>query len=261
MSNSKVKYAYVPENSFDDMYEACTLEELVEVLDTCKEDPSYKVSVKMINNINDGIIMNENISQIVEYCTEKELNDKVSEAVNSRINCLIINGFNITLDKAREVYCAVAAKKDMYIYINVYSDKYDEMMYVYLDSDAHKLSKAEWDKQKTEIHKEIISCQEGKDEEEEDEEVPEVAPRKMTVSEYVEQLSKAIKQREKQEPETDIEVIETYSHMTKNSEINVSLTDQGDVLLGDDVFDIIIPEKSVNFVYEILGKFINKGKQ
>ena len=151
--NDKViKYTIIPRNE-DDNYDKnfrLSLKEFAKAL----ESKSLVAPLIIYNSELDiPMDMEEELEEYCIYSSEENLLDTIRNQENTDIfRCLIIHGFDITLDEVRDVYCSISRKNEADICINVIQDsELGENLTFYLRNDLDKYSDEEWEEDKKQI--------------------------------------------------------------------------------------------------------------
>ena len=151
--NDKViKYTIIPRNE-DDNYDKnfrLSLKEFAKAL----ESKSLVAPLIIYNSELDiPMDMEEELEEYCIYSSEENLLDTIRNQENTDVfRCLIIHGFDITLDEVRDVYCSISRKNEADICINVIQDsELGENLTFYLRNDLDKYSDEEWEEDKKQI--------------------------------------------------------------------------------------------------------------
>lgn len=147
-----IKYTIIPRNE-DDNYDKnfrLSLKEFAKAL----ESKSLVAPLIIYNSELDiPMDMEEELEEYCIYSSEENLLDTIKNQENTDIfRCLIIHGFDITLDEVRDVYCSISRKNEADICINVIQDsELGENLTFYLRNDLDKYSDEEWEEDKKQI--------------------------------------------------------------------------------------------------------------
>lgn len=256
-----IKYAYIPEGDMEALDEANQIEELLSAM----KDPQVElIDVLFINNITHGIGMNKDLNEFSVYCKQGDLMDYFVEACRDDIKNIVINGFDLKINEVRKNYLSYLRKYDVTsLYINVFTDKYEEPIHIGIDPDSDLISDEEWEKQTQEIKDEIKELQKEisdlKDQcdtnaqKKKKSDVVEGSLARATdrtpdaVTELFKQLlgNKGALENLK---DLDVNVEETLSYVKKDYELHVSRLDDSSLLISDDESDIIVDKSMVKFL-------------
>lgn len=147
-----IKYTIIPRNE-DDNYDKnfrLSLKEFAKAL----ESKSLVAPLIIYNSELDiPMDMEEELEEYCIYSSEENLLDTIRNQENTDVfRCLIIHGFDITLDEVRDVYCSISRKNEADICINVIQDsELGENLTFYLRNDLDKYSDEEWEEDKKQI--------------------------------------------------------------------------------------------------------------
>ena len=147
-----IKYTIIPRNE-DENYDKnfrLSLKEFAKAL----ESKSLVAPLIIYNSELDiPMDMEEELEEYCIYSSEDNLLDTIKNQENTDVfRCLIIHGFDITLDEVRDVYCSISRKNEADICINVIQDsEIGENLTFYLRNDLDKYSDEEWQEDKKQI--------------------------------------------------------------------------------------------------------------
>ena len=147
-----IKYTIIPRNE-DDNYDKnfrLSLKEFAKAL----ESKSLVAPLIIYNSELDiPMDMEEELEEYCIYSSEENLLDTIRNQENTDVfRCLIVHGFDITLDEVRDVYCSISRKNEADICINVIQDsELGENLTFYLRNDLDKYSDEEWEEDKKQI--------------------------------------------------------------------------------------------------------------
>ncbi|MGL5506866.1 MAG: hypothetical protein ACRDB0_03075 [Paraclostridium sp.] len=225
----KIKYTIVPNTNPDDA--------MAKVL--ISKDIIY-TNMMIIENAALGITIDPDLTDLVKIATEKNLDDVMKKtASSSDCDCIILNGFNIDLDSARDKFIDFAIEYDVYLCINVISKKqnFDKNVTIYLDYDVKDLEDNEWSNTKKDINDAINKKVESIDD-----------------SSIGETMLKAILNQglkgslDKEMEDIDIDIAEEYHYSNSTDEITVQKLTDDSIIIGDGVNEVIIGESVVKFL-------------
>lgn len=251
---SQIKYSYIPKNKLTDGILSSLTHSLNKYGDFIDE-------FKIIDNKDLGIrIYPKEMSDCLSSCSQEDITREIIEhAQDEDVDLIIINGFDISFDEIRDVYCAIAEEYDIMLCINKAVD-YDinSNVSVTIDTEIVNIEDSEWETSKEEM---IASL---------DDAIKKQAERSISKystendeDEYVKELlnfldgtiSTKIILSEDNEEEEDIE--EEYSHTVNNSTVDISKTTNGNVTICTQEEDeyVVIPKEHISFLIDCLEKF------
>jgi hypothetical protein len=147
-----IKYTIIPRNEEEnyDKNFRLSLKEFAKAL----ESKSLVAPLIIYNSELDiPMDMEEELEEYCIYSSEDNLLDTIRNQENTDVfRCLIIHGFDISLDEVRDVYCSISRKNEADICINVIQDsEIGENLTFYLRNDLDKYSDEEWQEDKKQI--------------------------------------------------------------------------------------------------------------
>jgi hypothetical protein len=147
-----IKYTIIPRNEEEnyDKNFRLSLKEFAKAL----ESKSLVAPLIIYNSELDiPMDMEEELEEYCIYSSEDNLLDTIRNQENTDVfRCLIIHGFDISLDEVRDVYCSISRKNEADVCINVIQDsEIGENLTFYLRNDLDKYSDEEWQEDKKQI--------------------------------------------------------------------------------------------------------------
>lgn len=263
---NKIKYTLVPENLLEDglLESAIVLTEMTNI-----ESPIILFNDSMDLGL-DSVYEDEGIpSEDVRYI-EADTLDKVleQECKNDNYgNCIILNGFDITLDDIRNKYSALSTKSGKIFSINVITQKRKYTNFsVSVPSNVNDMySEVEWREYKDDIQAQF---DESLEDDTEEYKINADNHIDITVDEFLDILG--IKGEKAEINKNENKVIPFYSNEPKNK-FNMEDADtiysyencQGyteigmnkdNLILGNETGDIVVPLNHIDFIIDTLEK-------
>ena len=154
-----IKYTIIPRNDKED-YEKnfnLSLREFAKALD----GKSLVAPLILYNTELDiPMDMDEEIEEYIYYVSKEDLVGTIRREENTSIfKCLILHGYDISLDEIRQIYCPISRRNDADICINVIQDsEINENLTFFLRNTLDMESEEEWEEDKIQIQREKDEC-------------------------------------------------------------------------------------------------------
>jgi hypothetical protein len=250
---NKIKYSYIPKNN--------TLDAILSSLAyAVKATGTYEY--KLIDNSSSGIrIYPEEIKHKVMRCSSNELVDTINNLVDEDIDLevILVNGFDISLDELKEKYCDIVKYNDILLCVNNIKEleNKDNNISIVIDPDISELDGEEWEETKQEILNNLKDVQELND-----------AKKNIFDSKNNDSMKSLLQifglnslydkdEREQLLSKIDeIDIKEQYSHSTQETELIISSTTSGEIMIDCDDEYVTIPKDQIEFLIETLGKLV-----
>lgn len=245
----KIKYTYIPKKKSTDAILT-----------------SLSYAIKSVGAIDYRIIDNKakgrrlypsQLSQKVITCEYDKLKDLLERLAEDDVEVILFNDFDIELDEIKKEFCEIVKDYDILLCINNVLDLENSKsnISVLIDPDVHELEDEEWDSVKEEILENLEDAKHKDTDDKEDSKLSSLLDLFGLDSLYSQKSDKSYDNLDLLDME-EVDIKEQYSYSTKNSELNVSLTEDDKILITCDDDYVVIPEEQVQFLFETLQKLI-----
>lgn len=258
----KIKYSYIPRNNTIDAI-------LSSLAYAIKATGAY--NYKLIDNSSSGIrIYPDEIKDSVIRCSSNDLLETINKLTEDiDLEIIIINDFDISLDDLRSTYCKIVKNNDLLLCINNLKELANENsnISIVIDPEIADLDEEEWLETKEDILFNLNDAQEKSTKKTIktlfNNDINDDADDSNNLSDSLLKLfgldvlydeNKKSKLLSPSEDEVDIQ--EQYCHATKETELFVSLTTNGEIVIDCNNDIVIIPKEQIEFLIDALGKLI-----
>lgn len=259
---SQIKYSYIPKNKLTDGI----LSSLTHALNKYGD---YIDDFRIIDNKDLGIrIYPKEMKDCLSNCSQEDITREIIEhAQEEDVDLIIINGFDISLDEIRNVYCAIVEEYDIMLCINKAVD-YDinSNVSVTIDPEIVNIEDSEWEIAKEEMLESLEDAAKkqakksvslySEDKENKDflnsdsklfEELLNIFDNAASSDELI--LSAL--------SDIDEDIEEEYSHTINDSTLDISKTTEKNVVIRIEEKDeyVVVPKEHITFLIDCLEKF------
>lgn len=251
----KIKYSYIPKsNSLDAILSSLAY--------AVKATGAYKY--KLIDNSSSGIrIYPDEIKDSVIRCSSSDLVDTINKLVDEDIELevILVNGFDISLDDLKESYCNIVKDNDILLCVNNIKDLENKRsnISIVIDPEISDLDEDEWEETKKEI---LVSLDEAQDkalgkaensffESKENNSVSSLLKLFGLDALYSDDKKDSLLSKI-----DELDIQEQYSHATQETELIISLTTTGEIMIDCDDEYITIPKDQIEFLTSTLEKLV-----
>lgn len=251
----KIKYSYIPKNN--------TLDAILSSLAyAIKATDAYKY--KLIDNSSSGIrIYPDEIKENVIRCSSDNLIETINDLLSKDIELelILINGFDISLDELRESYCDIVKYNDILLCVNNIKELENKCsnISIVIDPEISDLDEDEWEETKEEI---LSSLDDAKNN------IIKETEKNIFNYKDNDNMNNLLKMfnldtlYNKNKKSTilseidEIDIEEQYSHSTQDTELIISLTTTGQIMIDCDDEYVTIPKDQIEFLIDTLGKLV-----
>lgn len=251
----KIKYSYIPKNN--------TLDAILSSLAyAIKATDAYKY--KLIDNSSSGIrIYPDEIKENVIRCSSDNLIETINDLLSKDIELelILINGFDISLDELRESYCDIVKYNDILLCVNNIKELENKRsnISIVIDPEISDLDEDEWEETKEEI---LSSLDDAKNN------IIKETEKNIFNYKDNDNMNNLLKMfnldtlYNKNKKSTilseidEIDIEEQYSHSTQDTELIISLTTNGQIMIDCDDEYVTIPKDQIEFLIDTLGKLV-----
>lgn len=152
-----IKYTIIPKNDDEDYDKnfKLSLKEFAKAL----ESKSLIAPLILYNSDLDiPMDMEEELEEYCIYTNKDTLLETIRKEENTNVfRCLIIHGFDISLDEIRDIYCPISRKNEADVCINVIQEsELGENLTFYLRNDLDQYPDEEWEEDKKQIEDDMM---------------------------------------------------------------------------------------------------------
>lgn len=251
----KIKYSYIPKNN--------TLDAILSSLAyAIKATDAYKY--KLIDNSSSGIrIYPDEIKENVIRCSSDNLIETINDLLSKDIELelILINGFDISLDELRESYCDIVKYNDILLCVNNIKELENKCsnISIVIDPEISDLDEDEWEETKEEILSSLDDAKNNIIKETEKNILNYKDNDNMNNLLKMFNLDTLYNKNKKNTILSEIDEIdieEQYSHSTQDTELIISLTTTGQIMIDCDDEYVTIPKDQIEFLIDTLGKLV-----
>lgn len=251
----KIKYSYIPKNN--------TLDAILSSLAyAIKATDAYKY--KLIDNSSSGIrIYPDEIKENVIRCSSDNLIETINDLLSKDIELelILINGFDISLDELRKSYCDIVKYNDILLCVNNIKELENKCsnISIVIDPEISDLDEDEWEETKEEILSSLDDAKNNIIKETEKNILNYKDNDNMNNLLKMFNLDTLYNKNKKSTILSEIDEIdieEQYSHSTQDTELIISLTTTGQIMIDCDDEYVTIPKDQIEFLIDTLGKLV-----
>ena len=156
-SEKVIKYTIIPKNDNDD-YDKNFKLSLKEFAKSLESKSLIAPLILYNSDLDVPMDMEEELEEYCIYTNQDNLIPIIKNQENTDIfRCLILHGFDISLDDIRDVYCPISRKNEADICINVIQEsELGENLTFYLRNDLDQCSDEEWEEDKKQIEEDMV---------------------------------------------------------------------------------------------------------
>ena len=159
MANSEkvIKYTIIPKNDNDD-YDKNFKLSLKEFAKSLESKSLIAPLILYNSDLDVPMDMEEELEEYCIYTNQDNLIPIIKNHEKTDIfRCLVLHGFDISLDDIRDIYCPISRKNEADICINVIQEsELAENLTFYLRNDLDQSSDEEWEEDKKQIEEDMV---------------------------------------------------------------------------------------------------------
>lgn len=252
----QIKYTYVPKDKSTDGIMTSLSHALVSSFVAIGE---YKI----IDNIETGVrIYPDNIQSYAMRCSEDEALKFVKQFIEEEYDLILLNGFDIDLDKIKTVYAPLVDEHDFILCINRLQDVEDNVS-VSIDPSIHLMDEEKWEEVRKEIEEDMEDVMMEFKDDDDEEFLKKIIPisslnssnaSKSSLSLLEELLNPKLKDKDEQLEGMEPDVI--YSQVLSDKELHITKTIDGCIVIDNEIDMITIEKDQIDFFINTVSQLL-----